>query len=202
MSEARIDHKGAPDAVYVASDAGGNRAVGRPSPIGLVAAFATVPDPRRPRGRRFPLTAVLALAVVALLANHLSVLAIARWGKRQSRDVLIALEFPDGVTPHQTTVQRLFRRLDPLPLAAALTACFTPAPPPQGRRRGSVGVACDGKVERGRLACADHPEYPIHMVSAVLHALGVVVAQVPLDHTGEKAEAEVSAAPALIGALD
>jgi len=172
-----------------------------PSPIDLVAAFARVPDPRRPQGRRFPLTAVLALAVVALLANHLSVLAIAQWGKRQSRDVLGALGFPDGVTPHQTTVQRLFRRLDPLPLTAALTACFAPTPPPQGRCRGSVGVAFDGKVQRGRLACADHPEYPIHMVSAVLHALGIVVAQVPLDHTGEKAEAEVSAAPALIDAL-
>jgi len=173
-----------------------------PSPIDLVAAFARVPDPRRPQGRRFPLTAILALAVVALLANHLSVLAIAQWGKRQSPAVLAALGFPEGVTPHQTTIQRLFRRLDPLPLTAALTACFAPVPPPQGHRRGSVGVAFDGKVQRGRLACADHPEYPIHMVSAVLHALGIVVAQVPLDHTGEKAEAEVSATPALIGALD
>jgi predicted transposase YbfD/YdcC len=172
-----------------------------PSPIDLVAAFACLPDPRRPQGRRFPLAAVLALAVVALLANHLSVLAIAQWGKRQSRDVLVALGFPEGVTPHRTTVQRLFRRLDPLPLTAALTACFAPVPP-QGRRRGSVGVAFDGKVQRGRLARADRPEYPIHMVSAVLHALGIVVAQVPLDHTGEKAEAEVSAAAALIGALD
>ncbi len=46
------------------------------SPLDLRAAFARVPDPRRPHGRRFP----LALAVTALLANHLSVLAIAQWG--------------------------------------------------------------------------------------------------------------------------
>lgn len=45
-------------------------------PFDLLAAFARVPDPRRPHGRRFPLAAIL--------ANHLSVLAIAQWGKRQS----------------------------------------------------------------------------------------------------------------------
>ncbi|MGI8687882.1 MAG: hypothetical protein ACR2M3_04810 [Thermomicrobiales bacterium] len=70
-----------------------------PPPANLVAVFARVPDPRRSRGRRFPLPAVLA-----------------------------ALGFPDGVTPHQPTRQRLFRKLDPLPLALALTACFAPFP--------------------------------------------------------------------------
>ncbi len=172
------------------------------APLNLLAAFARVPDPRRPHGRRFPLAAILALAVTALLANHLSVLAIAQWGKRQSRDVLVALGFPDGVTPHQTTVQRLFRKLDPLPLAVALTACFAPAPPADTPVRGSTGVAFDGKAHCGRLACADHAEYPVHMLSAVLHDLGIVLAQTPLDHSGEKAEAELAAAPTLIDRLN
>ena len=170
------------------------------SPLNLLAAFARVPDPRRPHGRRFPLAAILALAVTALLANHLSVLAITQWGKRQSPAILAALGFPDGVTPHQTTMQRLFRKLDPLPLAITLTACFAP-PPADLPARGSVGVAFDGKAQRGRLACADQPEYPVHMLSAVLHDLGIVVAQTPLDHSGEKAEAELSAAPTLIARL-
>jgi hypothetical protein len=52
-------------------------------PLNLLAAFAHLPDPRRRHGRRFPLAATLALAVTALLANHLSLLAIAQWGKRQ-----------------------------------------------------------------------------------------------------------------------
>ncbi len=173
-----------------------------PSPIDLVAAFARVPDPRRPQGRRFPLAAILALAVVALLANHLSVLAIAQWGKRQSPAVLAALGFPDGVTPHQTTMQRLFRKLDPLPLAVTLTTCFAPSPAAERPVRGSNGVAFDGKAQRGRLACAAQPEYPVHMLSAVLHDRGIVLAQTPLDHTGEKAEAELTAAPALVARLD
>lgn len=171
-------------------------------PLNLLAAFAGIPDPRRPHGRRFPLAAILALAVTALLANHLSVLAIAQWGKRQSPAVLTALGFPDDITPHQTTLQRLFRKLDPLPLAVALTAYFAPAPCSDPAARGSNGVAFDGKAQRGRLACADQPEYPVHMLSAVLHDLGIVLAQTPLDHTGEKAEAELIAAPTLVTRLD
>lgn len=168
----------------------------------LVAAFAAVPDPRRRQGRRFPLSALLALALVALLANHLSILAIAQWGKRQSPALLAALGFPDGRAPHQSTLHRLFRRLDPLPLAAALTPCFAPPPTDDPPPRGSRAIACDGKAQRGRLACADKAEYPVHMLSAVLHAHGIVLAQLPLDHTGEKAEAERAAVPALIARLD
>ncbi len=70
------------------------------SPLDLLAAFARVPDPRRPHGRRFPLAAILALAITALLANHLAVLAIAQWGKRQSPALLAALGFPDRAIPH------------------------------------------------------------------------------------------------------
>src|SRR5579859_7834649 len=171
------------------------------TPSDLVAAFATLPDPRRVQGRRFPLAAMLALAVVALLSNHLSVLAIAQFGKRQSRAVLIALGFPAGIAPHQSTLHRLFRTLDPLPLAVALTACFAPSRSPDAPR-GGVGVAIDGKAHRGRLVYADHPDYPVHMLSAVLHERGIVLAQRPLDHTGEKAEAELTAAPTLIARLD
>jgi predicted transposase YbfD/YdcC len=171
------------------------------TPSDLVAAFASLPDPRCAHGRRFPLASLLSLAVVALLSNHLSILAIAQFGKRQPRAVLAALGFPAGRAPHQSTLHRLFRRLDPLPLALALTACFAPARSPDDPR-GSVGVAVDGKAHRGRLAYTDHAEYPVHMLSAVLHASGIVLAQLPLDHTGEKAEAELTAAPVLIAHLD
>lgn len=171
------------------------------APVDLRAALARLPDPRRPHGRRFPLASILTLAVVALLSNHLSLLAIAQWGKRQSPATLAALGFPDGITPHQSTLQRLFRRLDPLPLAVALTAHFAAASA-AAPARGSVGIAFDGKAHRGRLACADRAEYPVHMLSAVLHDRGIVLAQLPLEHSGEKAEAELAAAPTLIARLD
>jgi len=57
-----------------------------PTPVTFAtihALFATLPDPRRAQGRQFPLAALLTLAVAAILANHLSVLAIAEWGAAQ-----------------------------------------------------------------------------------------------------------------------
>lgn len=52
------------------------------SPTSLAAAFAAVPDPRRAASVRYPLPALLAPAVAALLANQRSVLAIAEWAGR------------------------------------------------------------------------------------------------------------------------
>src|SRR2546425_249292 len=79
----------------------------------LRAAFAQVTDPRRRQGTRYALATILALAVVALLANHLSVSAIAQWGAEQAPTRQRALGFRAGATPHQSTLQRLFAKLDP-----------------------------------------------------------------------------------------
>src|SRR5262245_51907927 len=128
------------------------------APGAVLAAFAPVPDPRRAQGRRFPLPAILARAVPAVLANHLSLLAIAEWGAAQPAAWLAALGFPTSTTPHPSTLHRLFRQLDPRALSAALSAAFAPTvvPPP----RGAHGVAIDGKAQRGRLAGTDAPATP------------------------------------------
>ena len=167
----------------------------------LVTAFASIADPRRRRGTRFPLPAVLALAVAALLSNHLSVLAIAEWGANQSCDLLGRLGFPDGITPHQSTLQRLFCRLDPVALATALRQYFAPPALPTPRERGAHGVALDGKAQRGRLAF-DHGGSPVPALSAVDHDQGVVLAPAPITAYADQAEGELSVAPGLIARLD
>src|SRR5919197_1288052 len=86
--------------------------------------FAQVKDPRRKQGQRFSLTSMLLLALAAILSNHLSELAIAQWGAGQSDEVKKTLGFEKGVTPHQTTIQRLFRRLSVEELEAAFRAIF------------------------------------------------------------------------------
>jgi DDE_Tnp_1-associated len=96
------------------------------SPQSLTAAFAHLPDPRRARSVPYALPALLALAVAAILCTHLSVLAIAEWGARQSPDLLRTLGFTEGCTPCQSTLQRLFSTLDGHALAAALSAHFAP----------------------------------------------------------------------------
>jgi hypothetical protein len=170
-------------------------------PSTLLATFASVPDPRQRQGTRFALAAILALAVAAILSNHLSVLAIAEWGASQSQDLLRQLGFPDAITPHQSTLQRLFHKLDPAPLSTALSRHFAATQLPRPRPRGSQGVAIDGKAQRGRLAC-DPNAGTIHALSAFCHEYGIVLAQVPIDAGGEKAEAELSVAPVLIERLE
>ena len=63
----------------------GPLATASPMPIHpdtLLAAFATIPDPRRAASVVYPLASLLALTVSALLTNQHSVLAIAEWAAR------------------------------------------------------------------------------------------------------------------------
>lgn len=171
-----------------------------PMPATLLHLLATVPDPRRAQGRRFPLGAVLALALAAILANHHSELAIAQWGAAQPPDVLRALGFARGKAPHQTTLQRLFRALTPAPLAAACGRYFAPADRDR-MARGKMGVAIDGKTLRGVLPFAPPHATPVHLLTAFCHATGTVLAQQEIAAVGDKAAA-LNAAPALIAQLD
>src|SRR3954454_1113825 len=70
----------------------------------LPQAFARIPDPRRKQGTRYSVAAILSLAVVAILANHTSVLAMAEWAERQTRHVRCALGFRRSATPHRPPI--------------------------------------------------------------------------------------------------
>lgn len=171
----------------------------------LLAAFARVPDPRRAQGRRYSVAAILTLAVAAILANHRTEQAIAEWGADQPAAVRRALGFATGRTPHQSTIQRLFRRLAIARLSAAVeTAVAAAVTPPLAR--GAQGVAVDGKAQRGRLAFESDGS-PVHALTAFLHEPGLVLAQVAIGGQDEaaatdKATAELTAAPILLARLD
>lgn len=55
------------------------------------AAISRVRDPRRSNGRRYSLSAMLSLAMVAMLCNHLSVTAMAEWASDLSEELKQAL---------------------------------------------------------------------------------------------------------------
>jgi hypothetical protein len=170
------------------------------SPSFLVASFATVVDPRRRQGRRYSLAAILALAVVAILSNCPSVLAIAQFGTDAPLALRQALGFPDGKTPRQSTFHRLFAKLNPDALIAVLSRAFgqvVPAP----TARASQGVAIDGKAQRGRLA-ADQTAGVVHSLSAYCHDVGIVLSQAPIAHGDDKAAAELTVAPEVIATVD
>jgi predicted transposase YbfD/YdcC len=167
----------------------------------LVAAFATVPDPRRAASVTYPLPAVLGLAVAALLCAHTSVLALAEWGARQPAELLTGLGFTNGHTPCQSSLHRLFRKLDPQALSAALAGAFARTVSPPALARGSQGIAIDGKAQRGRLQY-ENERSPVHALVAFCHEHGVVLASEPIAHEQEKEEAELTVAPALVARID
>lgn len=173
-----------------------------PFPCMLTDAFAAVRDPRSRQGRRFTVAALLTLAVAAMLANHLSPFAIAQWGAEQDAASKRAMGFAKGVTPHQSTFSRLFRRLDPALLSAVLTDHGAENVSPAGRVRGAAGVAIDGKAQRGRLACTPTAGCPVHALTACTHDVGAVLAQEEIIGDAEKAEAELTVAPRLLDRLD
>src|SRR5205807_1537447 len=154
--------------------------------------FAQVKDPRRKQGQRFTLTSLLLLALAAILSNHVSELAIAQWGAGQSDEVKKALGFEKGITPHQTTIQRLFRRLSIEEVEAAFRGIFLQLFEQNKEERGGCAVAIDGKAQKGRLKFEEENSYPVHAVSIVEHETGIVLTQghVESKQTEKKTESK------------
>jgi hypothetical protein len=80
-----------------------------------------------------------------------SELAIAQWGAAQSDEVKKVLGFEDGKTPHQTTIQRIFRKLSVKEIEAAFRGIFLQIFEQDKGERGARGMAIDGKTQKGRL---------------------------------------------------
>lgn len=143
----------------------------------MIEYIAMVPDPRKARGKRHPLVAMLALAVAATLCGYRSYGAIAEWGRSYGEAISRALGFTREQTPCAATFYHLFRRVDRVALERCLgqwaqqvlAATPTTAPP------ALPGVAVDGKSLRG----SRKQGAPLtHLLSAVSHRLGLTLDQV------------------------
>lgn len=142
-----------------------------PVPVpSLSAALADVPDPRRRRGRRYPVAAVLTFAVCAMLCGARSLYAIAQWGRDQgSAEVRAAVGIDRDRTPSVATLFRVFRDLDRDAFEAALGRWVEAQGAPPGE-----AVALDGKHLRGIHGAAVPG---VHLVAAYAHRTGAVLAQ-------------------------
>jgi predicted transposase YbfD/YdcC len=154
-----------------------------PDPMDWQRACEQVKDPRRTQGKRFSITSILVLALAAMLSNHLSELAIAQWGAGQSEEIKKALGFENGVTPHQSTIHRLFRRVNAEEVETALRHIFLPIVNSKQEKRGDRAVSIDGKAQRGRLKFEEKNGYPVHAVSLVDHQTGIVLSQGHVEKT-------------------
>ena len=135
---------------------------------GLLAACATVPDPRSPHGRRHPLPAILALATAALLSGARSLDAIAQWGRLQPPAVVAALGFQRDRTPAVSTLHLVFRDLDAAAFEVALSQWAW------ANWGTEEAIALDGKGLRG----IHGEELPgVRLVAAYADGAGLVLAQ-------------------------
>lgn len=145
---------------------------------GLLDALAKVPDPRDPRGIRYPLSALLMVAVCAVLAGASSFAAISDWLRDLDGHARNRLGF-DRI-PSTTTMWRLLTRLDADLLATVLGGWLTTrarrSPPVRPHRHRHV-IAVDGKTLRG--AHVDGRQ--VHLLSALDTDTGIVLAQVTVD---------------------
>jgi hypothetical protein len=90
--------------------------------LSLLDAFAKVPDPRSPHGRRHPLPAILALSVAPMLSGARSLYAIFQWGRLQEPDVVRALGFTRDKTPTVSTLHLVFKDLNVVTFEGVLPA--------------------------------------------------------------------------------
>ena len=152
---------------------------------GLVAALAAVPDPRRRRGVRYPFTPVLAVAVCAMLAGARSFAAIGEWVADLPEQARAGLGLTSAV-PGPVRIWRVLVAVDIAALEAAIgawlrtcldqvRAAAVAAQP--GSRVSRRVLAVDGKT----LRATRHGQDPVHLLAALDHAAGVVVARVDVD---------------------
>ena len=144
------------------------------APLSLVEVLAEVPDPRNPRGVRYPLAAVLSLAVLAMLTGAKSYTAIAQFGRQRGAALALALGFRRATTLRKSTLANLFRRLDVTAFEAALSR-WVASRLPGGQ---PLHVCIDGKTARGSRD-GDAPGH--HLVAAYAPAVEAVLAQLRVD---------------------
>ncbi|HEY2833998.1 MAG TPA: ISAs1 family transposase [Sporichthyaceae bacterium] len=157
--------------------------------LSLLERLATVPDPRHSKGRVHPLSAILGLTVVALLAGCRSLEAIAQFGRDHGTALAHPLGFCRGKTPCKATLSILLRRLNVAALEEVLAAWIADRHP-----GGFEHLALDGKVLRGS-AAGDTPG--VHLLALFAPAVAATVGQLRVAATTN----EHKAALRLLGIL-
>jgi hypothetical protein len=159
-----------------------------PSFSALLDALASIPDPRDPRGVRYPLHGLLALCVLAFMCGAQNLSQIRRFGLRH-KALLPALGFKRKKVPAVSGFSRILGLVPVARLQGALGRWLAQA---LAQRAGPLPVAAsvDGKASKAS-GC--------HVLNVFLHDLEQVLWQSPV----ESKQNEITAfKAALAGLLD
>jgi predicted transposase YbfD/YdcC len=147
--------------------------------LSFIEVLSDIDDPRQPKGKRYSLKSILALAAAAMMCGYRSYSAIAEWGRNYGHQILSALGFSSGKTPCAATFFNTFRKIDKVKFEAKLAAFLQSLDDAllaatQSSHNAIEGVAMDGKTLRGsKKAGADQS----HLLSAFSHATAITLAQ-------------------------
>jgi predicted transposase YbfD/YdcC len=150
--------------------------IAQPRP--LIEVLAEMPDLRSRRGKRHPLSAILAMACCAMLCGYRSYSALAEWGRNYGTGIAQALGFTHN-TPCAATLHTVFRQVDRDDLEARLgTWAESVVVSTSAASAGEVAVALDGKTLRG----SQKQGAPgVHLLSALSHHVGLTLTQQAVD---------------------
>ncbi|WP_307811037.1 ISAs1 family transposase [Tomitella cavernea] len=133
--------------------------------------IAQIPDPRKARGIRHRIPAVVLLAATAVVAGACSFAAIAQWAHDCGRELLDTAGMADAQIPSKPTIRRILEQIDAhtfdLLVYEWMRLSFTTI---DGRRI----IACDGKTVRG---AKDSDGNQPHLLAAMDHRTGAVIGQ-------------------------
>jgi predicted transposase YbfD/YdcC len=153
--------------------------------LALVHQLATIPDPRRSRGRRYEWLFLLTLIAAAMMSGESTLVGISQWISAHRDELLRYLPTKRQTLPSLATVRRVLWAIDLTALEQAIGAYL------QGLRgtlgeSGQVvtltgerltGQAVDGKTVRCATAHQARTGEVTHLVSVVGHEHGLVWAQ-------------------------
>jgi hypothetical protein len=143
----------------------------------LAEVFARLTDWRKAKGKRYPLSTVLTVAILAILSGENSVRGIAAWVQEQRRALQRGLGLKRSRMPGYETIRTVLRDLDIVELerqlqewAAQVAAAYQVENWP--------GLALDGKTLRGSRT---DEQAAVHLLSAFMHELELVLSQHAVD---------------------
>jgi hypothetical protein len=148
------------------------------APLTLIEVLATIPDPRRRRGIRHPLSAILSLSVLAMLTGVKSLTAISQFGRDKGAPLAHALGFRRGKTPSVSTFSEIFRALDINAFETALSGWVASRLPDLEKPPGEMVLSLDGKAQRGSKEGGAPGQ---HLVAAYVPHAQAVLGQVRVD---------------------
>lgn len=153
----------------------------------LVDILSEIPDFRKAKGKRYPLSAILAMACAATLCGYKSYSAMAEWGRNYGGKLVQALGFTHKKTPCASTLHTVFRNIDKAAVEAQLgswaESIMSATPEAEVPEDDLEGVSLDGKTLGGS---RKQGAPGTHLLSAVSHKLGVTLTQQAGDHSPDE----------------